>query len=67
MGADQSKLGESSTIKHAFNVLRVDEHSPAARAKLHPYFDYIVSVNGVEIVRRATRTSLLLTNLLPLS
>lgn len=59
MGADQSKLGDSSTPKHAFNVLRVDENSPAAQAKLQPYFDYIVSVNGVEIVHRVDAGSLL--------
>lgn len=50
MGAEQSRVSGQQT-KFAFHVLRVDEHSPAARAMLVPYFDYIVSVNGVEIVR----------------
>lgn len=49
MGAEQSKHQSEGTI-HAFHVLRVDENSPAASAKLVPYFDYIVSVNGVEVV-----------------
>ena len=49
MGAEQSKTGGQQT-KFAFHVLRVDECSPAAKAKVVPYFDYIVSVNGVEIV-----------------
>jgi hypothetical protein len=51
MGADQSKLDEE-TVRHAFHVLRVDENSPAALAKLCPYFDYITSVNGVDVVWR---------------
>ena len=49
MGAEQSKIDGDAT-KHAFHVLRVDGDSPASAAKLCPYFDYITSVNGVEVV-----------------
>lgn len=37
-------------IQYGFQVLRVDEHSPAADARLVPFFDYIISVNGVQVV-----------------
>lgn len=50
MGVEQSNLVPSE-VKYGFNVLRVDENSPAAAVKLVPYFEYIVSVNGVEVVR----------------
>ncbi|PJF18150.1 hypothetical protein PSACC_02038, partial [Paramicrosporidium saccamoebae] len=43
MGAEQSNLASEET-RHAFHVLRVDENSPAAVAKLVPYFDYIVAI-----------------------
>lgn len=49
MGAEQSNLA-SEEAEYAFHVLRVDENSPAAVAKLVPHFDYIVSVNGVKVV-----------------
>jgi C-terminal processing protease CtpA/Prc len=48
MGAEQSNL--ASEAEYAFHVLRIDENSPAAVAKLVPFFDYIVSVNGVKVV-----------------
>lgn len=51
MGAEQSKAGAGSgNYKHGFHVLRVDPNSPARTAGLQPYFDYITSVNGVEVV-----------------
>lgn len=57
MGSGQSAdaLGQPSgeEAQYGFNVLRVDEHSPAHDARLIPYFDYITSVNGVQVVRPA--------------
>ena len=54
MGAAQSTdtVGGSSPdeVQYGFQVLRVDEHSPAFDAKLIPFFDYIISVNGVQVV-----------------
>lgn len=56
MGAAQSTdgVGEAGAqeTSYGFYVLRVDEHSPAADAKLTPFFDYIISVNGVQVVHR---------------
>lgn len=41
----------SSVDQKAFHVLQVSPNSPASRAKLVPYFDYIVSVNGVTVLQ----------------
>lgn len=50
MGVEQSKVsGEGN--RYGFHVLRVDASSPAAQSNLIPYFDYIVTVNGVEILQ----------------
>lgn len=53
MGAAQSTdtVGnESGEILYGFHVLRVDPNSPADVSKLCPFFDYIISVNGVVVV-----------------
>lgn len=50
MGAEQSTIKEAGAQRHGFHVLRVDEGSPAATAGLVAFFDYIVSVNGVEVL-----------------
>lgn len=53
MGAAQSTdtVGnDSGEVLFGFQVLRVDSNSPAEVAKLSPFFDYIVSVNGVIVV-----------------
>ena len=50
MGAEQSTIDNTVGARYGFHVLRVDELSPAAKAGLIAYFDYIVAVNGVEIV-----------------
>lgn len=47
MGAGHSA---PSGAKVAFNVLKVHPNSPASQAGLIPYFDYILSVNGVTVV-----------------
>lgn len=56
MGAGQSTdtvNGSGSNpddVQYGFHVLRVDDHSPAHDAKLVPFFDYIIYVNGVQVV-----------------
>jgi hypothetical protein len=56
MGAAQStdtlsgQAGNPDDNQYGFHVLRVDEHSPAYDAKLIPFFDYIIYVNGVQVV-----------------
>lgn len=52
MGAGQSAdtLSQAEDARFGFHVLRVDEHSPAHDSKLIPFFDYIISVNGVQVV-----------------
>lgn len=56
MGAAQSTDTVSGSganpddVQYGFHVLRVDEHSPAHDAKLVPFFDYIIYVNGVQVV-----------------
>ncbi len=59
MGAEQSTLALDSSRgpQYAFRVLRVDADSPAAAARLVPYFDYITSVNGVDVVRIAAEAA----------
>jgi hypothetical protein len=43
----------SARDQKAFQVLAVYNNSPASRAKLVPYFDYIVSVNGVTVLQES--------------
>lgn len=50
-GRDDSSL--SATDQKAFHVLQVSPNSPASRAKLVPYFDYIVSVNGITVLQES--------------
>lgn len=53
MGAAQSTdtVGvDSDGARYGFNVLRIDPGSPAEEARLSPFFDYIISVNGVQVV-----------------
>ena len=48
---DDSSL--SSKEQKAFSILHVSPGGPASRAKLTPYFDYIISVNGINVVQEA--------------
>jgi predicted metalloprotease with PDZ domain len=56
--AESSQVGTSSSLHDpqlghntvAFHVLRVAENSPAAQAGLDPFFDFIVGVNGTQLV-----------------
>lgn len=60
MGANQSSLiqtGEAAysvsaklASRHAFQILRVHPNSPVSEANVFPYFDYIIAINGVEVV-----------------
>lgn len=43
-------ISRDENPRYGYHVLRVDSNSPAAAAKLIPYFDYIVAVNGVDVV-----------------
>jgi len=59
MGSEQSKVDNAAGARYGFHVLRVDELSPAAKAGFIAYFDYIVAVNGVEIVSHAVLMDIL--------
>jgi hypothetical protein len=65
MGANQSNLLSSTgaaadqtadsvsaklSSRHGFQILRVHPNSPVSEANVFPYFDYIISINGVEVV-----------------
>ena len=72
MGANQSSLittaadqtADSVSAKlssrHGFQILRVHPNSPVSEAHVFPYFDYIIAINGVEVVRRASQEHLIL-------
>lgn len=48
MGAAQSELALKETS--GYHVLGVLPDSPAAEANIQSYFDYIVAINGVQLV-----------------
>lgn len=60
MGANQSNLTNQSITdesisaklfsRHGFQILRVHPNSPVSEANVSPYFDYIIAINGVEVV-----------------
>ena len=59
MGANQSNLlpteaadsiSAKLSARHGFQILRVHPNSPVSEANVFPYFDYIIAVNGVEVV-----------------
>jgi hypothetical protein len=68
MGAGQSNLsatGDSNGNRNVndgnaialeqrfgFQILRVHPNSPSSETTLYPCFDYIIAVNGVEVVRK---------------
>lgn len=60
MGANQSSLSSENnedsvsaklSTRHGFQILRVHPNSPVSEAQIFPYFDYIISINGVEVVQ----------------
>ena len=66
MGASQSNLTGSLTPKemalsaklssrHAFQILKVHTNSPVSEGNVTPYFDFIISINGVEVVKKQLR------------
>lgn len=65
MGANQSSIISNSnnssspnfnslsaqlSSRHGFQILRIHPNSPVSEARVSPYFDYIIAVNGVEVV-----------------
>lgn len=60
MGANQSSLIQTGEAidsvsaklasRHGFQILRVHPNSPVSEANVFPYFDYIIAINGVEVV-----------------
>lgn len=55
--ADQTADSVSAKLssRHSFQILRVHPNSPVSEAHVFPYFDYIIAINGVEVVRRALK------------
>ena len=63
MSANQSNLPAQSvneqfndsisaklSSRHGFQILKVHPNSPVSEANVQPYFDYIIAINGVEVV-----------------
>ncbi|KAG0257859.1 hypothetical protein BG011_003712 [Mortierella polycephala] len=46
--------GEEGRHRLGYHVLRVKEDSPAQRAGIRPFFDYIVAINGVRLNTEGT-------------
>ncbi|KAF9131186.1 Golgi reassembly-stacking protein 2 [Linnemannia schmuckeri] len=44
-----STSGDKGRYRHGYHVLMVKENTPAARAGLRPYFDYIMGINGIRL------------------
>ncbi|KAF9904906.1 Golgi reassembly-stacking protein 2 [Linnemannia zychae] len=44
-----SASGDKGRYRHGYHVLMVKENTPAARAGLRPYFDYIMGINGIRL------------------
>lgn len=68
MGANQSNLTSNQLIsddsisaklfaRHGFQILRVHPNSPVSEANVDPYFDYIIAINSVEVVKNALNSS----------
>lgn len=76
MGANQSSLiptnadmtADSISAKlvarHGFQILRVHPNSPVSEARVFPYFDYIIAINGVEVVKHTCSLKMYMTLLL---
>ncbi|KAF9126798.1 Golgi reassembly-stacking protein 2 [Mortierella sp. 14UC] len=44
-----STSGDKGRYRHGYHVLMVKENTPAARAGLRPYFDYVMGINGIRL------------------
>ncbi|KAG0316896.1 Golgi reassembly-stacking protein 2 [Linnemannia gamsii] len=44
-----SASGDKGRYRHGYHVLMVKENTPASRAGLRPYFDYIMGINGIRL------------------
>ncbi|KAL1918857.1 uncharacterized protein VTP21DRAFT_2879 [Calcarisporiella thermophila] len=49
MGASQSAEGP----RHGYHVMRVKENSPAEKAGIEPFFDFIIGINGLMLDQRS--------------
>ena len=49
MGLSGSSLAIPGGGSEGFHVLRVQDGSPGHKAGLEPYFDFIVSINGIRL------------------
>lgn len=70
MGANQSNLMGSVTdpndmalsaklsSRHGFQILKVHPNSPVSEGNVHPYFDFIISINGVDVVKTIKQNEL---------
>lgn len=49
--ANENEIYTSAKLshRHGFQILKVHPNSPISEARLFPYFDYIISINGVEV------------------
>ena len=68
MGANQSTINSNESEafsvsarlsnRHAFQILKVHPNSPVSEAKVYEYFDYIIAINGVEVVNDSTEKNI---------
>lgn len=50
-GQEASHLAGQLANRHGFQILRVHANSPVSEVQVFPYFDYIIAINGVIVVR----------------
>lgn len=50
-GQESSQLAGHLVKRHGFQILRVHPNSPVSEVQIFPYFDYIIAINGVIVVR----------------
>ena len=53
MGNTESGLEVPGGGSEGYHVLKVQNNSPGSRAGLESFFDFIIAVNGVRLVRGA--------------
>jgi predicted metalloprotease with PDZ domain len=55
MGNSSSSIEVPGGGSDGYCVLQVHDNSPGSAAGLEPFFDYIIAVNGVRLVREEER------------
>ena len=50
LASPTSSAGAFLESHYGFQILRVHSNSPVSECAVHPYFDYIIAVNSVEVV-----------------